>query len=122
MGRGFSFVLALAAAGSVLEFGSAVHSSVGLCFFIPGKVFAFAFVFALRQAAICSLLDASALIPMAQMKPSKLASHRGDDLSLVFSCRRQPSVAFVQSVLCFPGNLLDLFRHPLLSLAQRRSD
>ena len=63
---------ALAAAGSVFEFGFAVHSWVRLCFFIPWKVFvlAFAFVFAPRQAAICSLLDASALIPMAQMKPS----------------------------------------------------
>ena len=65
-------MLALAAAGSVFEFGSAVHSLVRLCFFIPWKVFvlAFAFVFALGQAAIGSLLDASALIPMAQMKPS----------------------------------------------------
>jgi hypothetical protein len=41
-------------------------------FSFPGKFLflPFAFVFALRQAAIGSLLDASALIPMAQMKPS----------------------------------------------------
>ena len=63
-------MLALAAAGSGLEFGSAVHCLGRLCFFIPWKVSAFAFVFTFRQAAIRSLLDASALIPMAQMKPN----------------------------------------------------
>jgi len=62
-------VLALAAAGAVLELEIAVHSSV-FCFFIGWKVFAFVFVVALRQAAIRSLLSASALIPMAQIKPS----------------------------------------------------
>ena len=62
-------MLAPAAAGAVLELGDAVHWS-GFCFFILWKVFAFAFVFALRQAAIRSLLAASVLIPIAQMKPS----------------------------------------------------
>ena len=62
-------MLAPAAAGSVLEFGYAVHGSV-FCFFILWKVFAFAFVLALHQAAMRSLLSASALTPMAQMKPS----------------------------------------------------
>ena len=61
-------MLALAAAGSALEFGSAVHGLRRLCFFIPWKVFAFAF--ASRQAAIRSLAAVSALIPMAQMKPN----------------------------------------------------
>ena len=28
----------------------------------------------------------------------------------------------MQPVLCLPGDLLDLFRNPLLPLAQRRSD
>jgi hypothetical protein len=70
MSRGFSFVLALAAASSVLEFVSAVHCLGRLCFFISWGAFAFAFVFAFRQAAVRSLLDASTLIPMAQMKPS----------------------------------------------------
>jgi hypothetical protein len=32
--RGFSFVLALAAAGSVLEVGGAVHRLNDLCFFL----------------------------------------------------------------------------------------
>ena len=74
--RGFSFVLAPAAAGSVLELDCVVHSLGRLCFFILWKAFvfavasAFAFVLALRQAAIRSLLSASTLTPMAQMKPS----------------------------------------------------
>jgi hypothetical protein len=46
--RGFSFVLAPAAAGAVLELGVAVHWS-GFCFFILWKVFAFAFVLAFRS-------------------------------------------------------------------------
>ena len=72
--RGFSFVLAPAAAGSVLELDCVVHSLGRLCFFILWKAFvfavAFAFVLALCQAAIRSLLSASTLTPMAQMKPS----------------------------------------------------
>jgi len=62
-------VRAPAAAGSVLELGKAVHSS-GVCFFILGKVFVFAFVLVFPQAAICPLAAASALIPMAQINPS----------------------------------------------------
>ena len=57
------------AAGSVLELGDAVHGC-GFCFFIPWKVFAFAFVFVLRQAAIRCLAAVSALTPIAQIKPS----------------------------------------------------
>jgi hypothetical protein len=56
-------------AGTLVELGDVVHWLV-FCFFILWKVFAFAFVLVLRQAAIRSLLAASALIPMAQMKPS----------------------------------------------------
>jgi hypothetical protein len=44
-------VRAPAAAGSVLEFGDVVHTSV-FRFFILWKVFAFAFVVAFPQAAI----------------------------------------------------------------------
>ena len=57
------------AAGSVLELDDAFHWS-GFYFFILWKVFAFAFALVLPQAAIRSLLAASALTPMAQMKPS----------------------------------------------------
>jgi len=64
-------VLAPAAAGAAFELGDAVHWS-GFCSFILGKVFAFAFVFAfaLCQAAIFCMTADSALIPMAQTKPS----------------------------------------------------
>ncbi len=59
-------MLAPAAAGSVLEFGDAVHR---FCFFILRNV-SLAFAFAFRQAAILCLAIASALVPMAQMKPN----------------------------------------------------
>jgi len=62
-------VLAPAAAGAVLELGDAVHECV-FCFFIPWKVFVVAFVVVLRQAASRCPAAASALVPMAQMKPS----------------------------------------------------
>ena len=42
--RGFSFVLALAAAGSVLEMDGAFHQRNGFCFFLIWKVFAFVLV------------------------------------------------------------------------------
>jgi hypothetical protein len=41
--RGFSFVLAPAAADSVLELDSIVHRCFCLCFFLIWKAFAFAF-------------------------------------------------------------------------------
>ena len=65
-------MLASAAAGSVLEFGGAVHSLGCFCFFILWNVFVFAFAFAFvfPQAAIRCLTSVSALVPMAQMKPN----------------------------------------------------
>lgn len=65
-------MLASAAAGSVLEFGGAVHSVGCFCFFILWNVFAFAFAFAFvfPQAAIRCLTTVSALVPIAQMKPN----------------------------------------------------
>ena len=55
---------------------------------------------------------------MAQIKPSSSRPTAVTIFRLVLACRRQSGVALVQPVLCFPGDLLDLFRHPLLSLAQ----
>ena len=65
-------MLASAAAGSVLEFGGAVHSLGCFCFFILWNVFVFAFAFAFvfPQAAIRCLTTVSALVPIAQMKPN----------------------------------------------------
>jgi len=59
-------VRAPAAAGSILEFDGAVHSLGRLWFFILWNVLAFACC----QTAISCLAAVSALIPMAQMKPS----------------------------------------------------
>ena len=67
--RGFSFVLAPAAADPVLELEMVVHWLICFAFSLFGEVFCFC-SFGSRHAAICCLQAASALIPMAQMKPS----------------------------------------------------
>ena len=68
--RGFSFVLAPAAADPVLELDNVVHGSICFCFFLIWKVLCFC-SFGSSHAAICCLQAvASALIPMAQIKPS----------------------------------------------------
>ena len=52
--RGFSFVLASAAADSVLELDSVVHSLIGFCFFLIWKAFAFVLsVFLMLPAVAC---------------------------------------------------------------------
>jgi len=62
-------VLASAAAGSVLEFGGAVHS-LGVLLFILG-MFCFALPLLLFFLSCYSLPDhCSALVPIAQMKPT----------------------------------------------------
>src|ERR1039458_9364825 len=48
----------------------------------------------------------------------QFAPHCGDDLALVLACRRQPGIALGEPDLRFPGNLLDWFWNPFLSLAQ----
>jgi hypothetical protein len=63
--RGFSFVLAPAAADPVLELDYAVHRC--FCFSLFGKVLFLLFVF--HHAASCCVQADSALIPMAQMNP-----------------------------------------------------
>jgi hypothetical protein len=61
-------VLASAAAGSVFEMGDIVHGLKVFGFFIFRNVFVFFLWF--PQAAACCLTIVSALVPMAQMKPS----------------------------------------------------
>jgi len=63
--RGFSFVHAPAAADLVLELDCLVQR---LCFFLLGKVLFCLFVF--RHTASCGVQACSALIEMAQIKPS----------------------------------------------------
>ena len=66
--RGFSFVLAPAAADPVLELDNVVHGLIVFAFSLVGKFLLLFFRY--RHAAICCLQAASALIPMAQMKPN----------------------------------------------------
>ena len=66
--RGFSFVLAPAAADPILELDSVVHVLIVFAFSLFGKFLLLFFRY--RHAAICCLQDASTLIPMAQMKPN----------------------------------------------------
>jgi hypothetical protein len=65
--RGFSFVLAPAAAGSVLELDGVVICRSVFVFFSFGR-FCFC-LFGSRHAAFCCMQAASALTPIAQMKP-----------------------------------------------------
>ena len=55
-------------------------------------------------------------------KTQQFAAHRGDDLSFVFTLRRQSRVSLVQSVLCLPRNLRSLLRCTLLSFSQSSPD
>jgi hypothetical protein len=50
--RGFSFVLAPAAADSVLELDNVVHWLIGFCFFLIWKVFAFVLLVVLMLPAV----------------------------------------------------------------------
>ena len=63
--RGFSFVLAPAAADPVLELDNVVHGLICFWFSLFGKLLLFGF----RQAASCRVQADSALMPMAQMNP-----------------------------------------------------
>ena len=62
------------------------------------------------------------LDPDSPDEAQQLAPHGGNDLALVLACRQKPRIASGQPNLRLAGNLLDLFRHILLSLAQRRPD
>ena len=63
--RGFSFVLALAAADSVLELDNAIHGWIVFAFSLLGRFLGLSF----HAAMGCRQL-ASTLMAMAQMKPS----------------------------------------------------
>jgi hypothetical protein len=95
--RGFSFVLAPAAADPVLDLDNVVHELFGFCFFLLRKVFAFV-LSGPGHAAICCLQAASALIPMAQMKPS---SSRAITVMLEFDFLNGSHRIFPSSLLLF---------------------
>jgi hypothetical protein len=88
--RGFSFVLAPAAADPVLELDSVFHRLVCFCFFLHWKAFAFCLC-DFRHAAIRCAQAASALIPMAQMKPS---SSRATAV-MTFLCSLPRPISFI---------------------------
>ena len=70
------------------------------------------------QAATCCLEIVSALLPMAQIKPSSSPCYCCDNLPLVLAGRAQLHISLVQPVLRLPRNLLVLFRDALLSSSQ----
>ena len=98
--RGFSFVLAPAAADPALELNCIVHRLVCLCFFLIWKVFVFAF----RFPSCCQLLRAGRfrLDTDGPDESHQFACNRGHGLSLVFACCHQLHVALVQAILRLP--------------------
>src|SRR5271170_139795 len=114
--RGFSFVLAPAAADLVLELEGAVHCWVCFLLFLIWRVFAFVFWFSSRRL----LLHASrfCLDSDGPDEAQQFACDCRHGLPLILACHGQLHVTLVQAVLRFPCNLGDLHRNPLLSLAQ----
>jgi len=109
-------VLASAAAGSVLEFGGAVHS-LGCFAFHSLECFCFALPLLLFfQAAIRCLTSVSALVPMAQMSPTVHEQLRGD---LSLSCPLGPTAERLCSRVVFQAISLASSENTLsMSLAQ----
>jgi hypothetical protein len=101
--RGFSFVLAPAAAGSVLELDGVVHLLICLRFFLIWKVLLLPFRFSscsLLLHAVCFCLNSD-----CPDETHQFASNRSHDLSLVLACCHQFHIALVQAILSFPGYL-----------------
>jgi hypothetical protein len=113
--RGFSFVLAPAAADPVFELDNIVHCLNRSCFSLFGKLL----LLSVRFLSCCHLLRAGcfSLNPDGPDKTQQFASYRGDDLPLLFAYHGHLHVALVQAVLRFPRNLLDFCRHTFLALA-----
>jgi len=81
-------VLAPAAADPVLDLDSVVHWLICFFFFFIWKVFAFC-SFGSLHAAIGCLQAASALIPMAQIKPTSSRA-----IAVMVPCEAQPGRSF----------------------------
>ena len=84
----------------------------------------FCFCFCSCTLSGCHLLHDGRLRldPDSPDEAQQFAPHGGDDLALVFACRRQSGIAFREPDLRLPGDLLDGFRHSFLSLAQPGAD
>jgi hypothetical protein len=84
----------------------------------PPLSFASPKIFKLCRWAQCFSLFGLHFHPNGSDESQQFASYCGDHLSGVLTPRHELSVAAVQAVLCLPGDLLDLFTHSLLPLAQ----
>src|SRR6516165_3064927 len=108
--RGFSFVLAPAAADPVLELHCVVQ---GFCLFPGWK--GFCFCLSCSHGLLESLLGLDGNRPDKAQQLSCDGSH---DLPLILACHAQLHVALMQAILRLPCNFGDGWRNSLVSLAQ----
>ena len=108
--RGFSFVLAPAAADHALELNCLVQ---GFCFSLIGKFFVF-------NLSYGNGLSASLLGPNGDRpdKAQQLPSDRGDDFPLILACHSQLPVTLVQAILRLPCDLDDVRWNAFMALTQ----
>ena len=112
--RGFSFVLAPAAADLVLELDCFVQ---GFCFSLVGRVFVF--VFSCSNGLLTSLLCLNSYGPD---KAQQFTGYCRHDLPVILAGHGQFPVTLVQAILCLPCDFGNLCRNPLLSFTQLGSD
>jgi len=99
-------VLALAAAGSVLEMDGVFHQGAVFAFSLLGK-FLLLFLFLSDRS---SLADGRLCFGSNSPDESQqFTSNRSNDLPLGLAGRTQPHIPLVQAVLRFPRNFLGLF-------------
>src|ERR1039457_7664899 len=115
--RGFSVVLAPAAADSVLELDNVVHWLIRFCFFLIWKVFAFVLRFSSRRQVLpgCRRFGLDSDRPD---EAQQLSCNRRHDLPLLLAGAQHRHITLVQSMLCLPGYFGDLCRNPLVPFAQ----
>ena len=111
--RGFSFVLAAAAADLVLELDNAFHRWLCSVFFLFREVFVFVFSCSDWLSASCFGLDCD-----GPDKAQQFSSDGGHGFPLILACHGQGHIALMQTVLRLPRDFDDLSRNPLLSLTQ----
>ena len=99
-------MLALAAAGAVLEFGDDVIDWVVFAFLFLEEFLLLSFLSSCRDALLGDHFRSCSYGPD---EAQQLTSNGRSDLPLVLACCGQPHVSLVQPVLCFPRNLFDLF-------------
>ena len=118
--RGFSFVLAPAAADPVLELDNVVHGLICFCFFLIWKVLLLFFRFSSCRHLL--LAGCFGLDPDGPDEAQQFSCDRRHDLPLILARSHQLHVALVQAILRFPCNLGDLCRNPFVSFAQLSPD